>query len=213
MCAGYGVTLVWTYYIDKGRRLRDKGITRGNHLVRTEEEWRERYDRMLTKPLGSASEDSYVLITIIIFFPLMLIIFLIASGPARDAMIFFLVLLLFISIIIPVTVVFLQRRVIRKLPAAGLYDYGIQQTHVIFIPYQEIARIEMSARGWPKKREVMLLHPRYERILAYGIKTKMPYVILVEFLGLEGAKELEERVRGGTGPIGPPDLHLYGTYK
>jgi len=140
-------------------------------------------------------------------------IIIIATPPLRDEMVPFLIVTVVILVIFLMAILLITRLIVRNNPAAGLYENGIQQTHTTFIPYKEIARTELISEGWPKKRDILLMHPRYKLKLLFGIKTKLPWSINVEFLGAEGLRELEARIRGVDGTNGPPELHLYGTYK
>ncbi len=178
----------------------------------TEEEWRERYDGFLKKAMGTASYISGIIIGIIFLIPMIFVSFTLPDAQTRSAFIVFLLMLSLLFFFVPFISLYQNRQRAKKLPAPGLYEYGLQQSPQGFIPYTEIASTERTAVGWPKKKDVVVMNPWYQR-KALGIKIKTPWNILVEFIGEEGAKELEARVRGDIGPKGPPELHIYGTYK
>ena len=210
--SGQGSRWVWTYYVKQGKLVRDKGIDRGKLLVMTEEEWRKRYDGLLKKAMWTASSIAGLIIGIVIIIPMTLMLFTFPDAQTRNAFIFLLLMLTLVFFFAPFIALFQNRQRATKLPAPGLYEYGLQQSPYGFIPYTEIASTERTAVGWPKKKDVMVMNPWYQR-KALGIKIMTPWNVLIELIGEEGAKELEARVRGDIGPKGPPELHIYGTYK
>ena len=203
---------VWIYYVKQGKFVRDKGIDRGNLLLMTEEEWRERYDGLLKKIMWTASILSVLMVSIVVIIPMFFVLFTIPEGQTPAALIVLFLMLPLMMFFLPFLSLYQGRQQAKKLPAPGLYEYGLQLAPHAFIPYPEIASTERKAVGWPKKKDVVAMHPRYQR-KALGIKIKTPWNVLIELIGEEGAKELEARVRGDIGPKGPPELHIYGTYK
>jgi hypothetical protein len=204
--------LVRTYYVKQGKVVRDKGITRGNILVLTEEQWRERWDGLLKKAMWKGLILIVSMISVVFMIP---IILMVATNPidqGLEAMVVIMMLTLLLVFTVPFITLNQNRRHAKRQPAPGLYEYGLQQSPVGFIPYAEIASTERKAIGWPKKQDVVVMNPRYPR-KALGFTIKTPWNILIEFIGEEGAMELEARVRGDIGPHGPPELHIYGTYK
>ncbi len=210
--SGQGSRWVWTYYVKQGKLVRDKGLDRGNLLVMTEEEWRERYDVLLKKAMWTVSTLIGIVIGIGFIIFMALVLFTFPEDQMRDSLIAFFLMLTLLFVFVPFISLYQNRQRAKKLPAPGLYEYGLQQSPYGFIPYTEIASTERTAVGWPKKKDVVVMNPWYQR-KALGIKIRTPWNILIEFIGEEGAKELEARVRGDIGPHGPPDLHIYGTYK
>jgi hypothetical protein len=204
--------LVWTYYVKQGKFVRDKGIIRGNILVMTEEQWRERWDGLLKKAMWKGLILIVSMVTVVFMIP---IIFIVATNPidqGLEAMVLSMMLILLMVFTVPIINLYQSRRHAKRQPAPGLYAYGLQQSPVGFIPYGEIASTERKAIGWPKKQDIVVMNPRYPRkVLGFTIKTA--WNILIELIGEEGAKELEARVRSDIGPHGPPELHIYGTYK
>ncbi len=198
-----------TYYVNQGRLVKDKGITRGGYLVWTEEEWRKMFDIWVEKTYGLVTTIALTNLTFVIMIPFMAIAyFFLPDGPARNFMIIFILLIC----LIPFALVHRTRTIYKKLPVPSLREHGLQYIPRTFIPYTEIATTERKAIGWRKKQEALVLIPRYQRREG-GFKIKVPWTILIEFISEEAAKELEARVRGDIGPYGPPELHIYGTYK
>jgi len=204
--------LVRTYYVKQGKGVRDKGITRGNILLMTEDQWRERYDGMLKKAVWKGSILIVSMFSVFLMIPMMLLVATNPMDQGLQAMILLLLMIFLLVFSVPFMVLNQNRRHAKRQPAPGLYEYGLQQSPVGFIPYAEIASTERRTIGWPKKQNVVVMHSRYQR-KALGFTIKTPWNILIEFIGEEGAKELEARVRGDIGRDGPPELHIYGKYK
>ena len=78
-------------------------------------------------------------------------------------------------------------RLIEKAPTAGLYEGGLQVDHLVFIPYEEIARVE-RVRVWRREPDHLTLHLKVDNT------GRGPFRVSIEFLGEEGVRELKTRV-------------------
>jgi hypothetical protein len=195
------------YYVCQGRLEVDKGIDRGEMLVRSEEEWRARF-------LGFFKR---VLWTKII--PLIIIgVFLITFSTVMYSGVFAVRIDLFVYALVagvgltmtlatPATAWYVVRSVLRG-PVPGLYERGLQQWDRAFIPYEEIASTELKVVG---REDVVVMYPKHERVELDGKWRSEPWTVLVEFVGKDGAEELVNRVAAvGNDPTLKVPLVLYG---
>ena len=81
----------------------------------------------------------------------------------------------------------------------GLHKNGVQLLWYEFIPYTEIASIDIRPIGW-KGESILRMHPRYEKREIKGILEPEPWTIAVAFMGEEGLRELEARVHATGSP-------------
>lgn len=183
--------MVKRYLVHHGRLVRDRGVSRGSMLVYPEREWRGRFTSLLEE--GKWVIVTYCAAALVILASLLTLVWAIADdGLTRDfAMIIILTMMLGVTISPPMVWYTLLWGIANK-PAPGLYEHGFQD-HTGFIPYVEMASTDRRTIG-RRKRPVVAMHPRYERRSLFGRRVEGPWAIAIDFLGEEGARELEARV-------------------
>lgn len=176
-------------------------IDRGALLVWPEEEWRERNRR---RSLRSAK--GLIMFGTMMFLTLSAVItyMVIRDHPVR----WFDVLL----IVIPTFATYVLAKILsnhfrmradRKLPPEGLYENGVQLSHRVFLPYEEVSRVERIGRTVTLRRGA-------SRNPLPGVKIAAGWLMDMDVLGEEGLEELEARVAGRPTGEEPPRLMLYG---
>ncbi len=176
-------------------------------LVWTEEQWRKRFMEQYNRIM-----QRMVIFLVLLY--LVIVMIFVTMGllmATRETFLVFVIIIVFITLtfglITPISL-FLSKREIAKAPATGLYKYGLQLTPFYFIPYFEMARTERQWRGWPKKAEAIVIHPRYDR-RSWFDRASFPWAVKMSFLDEEGARELEDIVSGDDGLKTPPKLVVY----
>lgn len=185
-----------------------KGYDRGPMLVRSEEDWRERNGRSvrrMARQLAFLLVMTYLLV--IIFIGVVMF-----DDPLMRPLLFALVLIFGILFLGGglLTTFFLVRS-IEGGPVVGLYDRGLQVAPILFIPYEEVASIEQTPRGFGTPREPMVrLRLRHKPKGLAKLNTPVLFRVSADILGEKGIEELERRVSGILPEEAPPKLVLYG---
>jgi hypothetical protein len=162
-------------------------------LVRSEAEWIERFDAV-TSPhrrkvyliLGA------VYLLAILGLTAVWAMGVVGGGAWMAFMAVFVYLTLFFAIAVPAIWYYdVIGRANGSTP--GLYERGVQQNFHAFIPYSEVESARRTTVG-KGQVEVMAMTPKYER--REGLMSSLhPWTLDVNFLGEDGVRELETRVR------------------
>jgi hypothetical protein len=177
-------------------------------LVRSEEDWRERNGRSvrrMARQLAFLMVMTYLLVIILIG----VVMF---DDPLLRPLLFALVLIFGILFLGGglLTAFFLVRS-IEGGPVVGLYDRGLQMAPILFIPYEEVASIEQTPRGFGTPSEPMVrLRLRHKPKGLAKLNTPVLFRVSADILGEKGIEELERRVSGILPEEAPPKLVLYG---
>jgi hypothetical protein len=206
------VSAVKQRYIEGGRVRSAPSIDRGELLVYTEEEWRERLSTVQRRMYRTL----LVLLSVVYF--ALIIPIVVATAGIEDVPIelpIFLLIMMSIVVWVPGILALMMNRYQSSLmPAVGLYEGGVQLGPGLFVPYGEIERVESVDRvpgGGRWGGRAVKLHPRFKRRPFPGVEVPGYWFLKVEFLGDEGVAELERGVSGlGEGVQKPPKLVLYG---
>ena len=197
-----------SYYVQNGMLQRDKGLDRGEMLVWTEEQWRDRF----LKRYNQIMKNLMVFLALLFIVLFAFILLIVLSVATEDNSMMFLLMLLLISVPFGVTIpiaLFVSKWNIDRAPATGLYETGLQITPLYFIPYDEMKRTERKMVGWRTKAEAVLVHPVADK-RSFSDPLPRPWSIRMDFLGVEGVEQLERIVAGDLRRKEPPKLVLYG---
>jgi len=185
------------YYLSEGRWEVDEGFERGQVRVRSETEWRRRYRSMQRVMMRKTMVDAAAVI--IIFWSLHIALALQLEGGSLwtsvPLLVLFIILLLAMG---PLNYVMRMWR-FDDAPSPGLYRDGVQMTPEAFLPYVEIGEVRRKAiLGLMGRREVVRVRERRKRKnFPYR---KLPWTLWIDFLGEDGAEELEARVHAAGSP-------------
>ncbi len=187
-------------YVDQGRVVRDTGIERGKMLVYSEDEWRERARAQQKKEM-----PRHIRKVAVIYIITMLMILLITT-QAKDADAVLLKYLVMVAVTIAfvfptMMAIYRIRRMIDTGPVPGIYEQGLQQSLLAFIPYSEIDSTQRKTFD-SEGKTVLLMYPKHDRKEGEKKPHRIPWAIDVEDFGEGGVKEIEARVR---------DLHAPGS--
>jgi hypothetical protein len=188
-----------------GKVRKRKDLDRGPMVLHDEEAWRQRIESFIKGRL------KWVFIALGIFaVGMMAFLAFVGIGIGLPGMEMLAILLVISTLVILLilNIVWLSFWRLRRLPAMGLYERGLQYNPYIFIPYVEISDVTLpETTGWYKG--LVSLEPRTPMTgwmkWNYGGKWRM----YRDILGDEGLTELEGRVKGPDTPEGPPRLVLY----
>ena len=177
----------------------------------TENKWRERARTFFLKVANRMG----LLMLVCYLLMLVLLAFLWTLDPAGQtlrSLLFIMAIVLGCTFLITWMTIFLSfLRSVEKGPVMGLYEQGLQATQFLFLPYQEIASLEVIEFGiGPAKEPAVKLRMRHRpRGLAW-LTTPQLIVMRTDLLTEEGVEELERRI-GARPPEGTsPRLVLYG---
>jgi hypothetical protein len=163
-------------YVERGSRKMADTVDRGEALIRSEAEWRRRYSRSRTRA-------ALVFMVPTIFFPFILMaIYAYWEGDQRLAITMFL--------IFPVAMVLgeiISHWVLKRRPAVGIYEKGIQHYFGVFIPWSEIATADVQRRGLLRRRVLRIepLFPSREIVSSF-------WNLPLKFYGEEGLTAIKE---------------------
>lgn len=180
---------------------RSEAIERGEILIHSEEEWRQRLQAVMRRGMRWATV-LVAIVTAVMVSPLVLTMDTVPDGP-RIVLPLVLVIVALTMGTVPL-LDYTQRWQARRCPAVGLYERGVQLTVNLFVPYHEIEGVE-PVRRWVR------IHPRFQRTPFPGIKVPGWWAMSTDLLGDDGQVELDRRVRGLVEDNeGPPRLVIYG---
>ena len=164
-------------------------------LVRSEGEWRQR-----RIDLYKRSRMESIIIVAVVLWPIPILFGLTLSGwLGHTELVLIVATVLWIILVVGFSYYVHRDFLIDNvdLPADGLYENGAQGW-TLFIPYTEIASIEIKAGL--TRRETVILHSRYERRDVNSKVIKQPWSLSGSFLGVDGIEVLERRVHAQGSP-------------
>jgi len=190
-----------SYVLRDGRFERAEGLDRGEPVLRSAEEWQDRYICMKKHELK---------LTMMIFPTLVYAVSGLVIGLVSISVRAFWDLTLFVlglvSLVIWPTLVIMYfvDRMTWKGPTPGLYEHGAQIYPSLFLPYKELSEttvgkgsVGLVPRTPPRRRPPSIGHP---------VSWTMPN----ELLGEDGVAVLVAKVAGKSEGDEPPRLVIYG---
>jgi len=187
-------------YVDQGRVVRDTGIERGKMLVYSEDEWRERARAQHKKEMPRR----IMKLTVIYIITLLMTSLITSQAKDADAVLlkYLVMVALTIAFVFPIMLAMTKiQRMIDTGPVPGIFEQGLQQSLLVFIPYSEIDSTQRKTFD-SEGKTVLLMYPKHDRIEGKRKPHRKPWAIDVEDWGEECVEELEARVR---------DLHAQGS--
>jgi hypothetical protein len=186
--------LVRTYYVHRGKRLRDLDFQRGRPVVRSADEWKERWASV------NGPRHRRVLSVLVSIFLLVLIVILglyLTGNLEGDALTSAALFMFWLTVVLWVPILTVRHYEVHG-PAPGLYQLGVQANMDTFVPYWEIESTRRVGLG-RDNREYVAMAPRYPVGLVFR-QSLEPWTLAVDFLGEDGVVELERRVSIALGP-------------
>jgi hypothetical protein len=171
-------------------------IDRGEPLLRSETEWRER-----ARPHRRRIDRSgWVITAVWVGVPLILIVGALVLMPdfiGLPIIIGILGILMAIFMVFSAVAERFHKKEVASTPPEGLYENGVQLFYFIFVPYEEISRVD---KGVERGTSVIVI--RLHGHEDVSIKERQPWVwnLPTEFLGEDGIEELRNRLHGPGSP-------------
>jgi hypothetical protein len=182
--------LVTSDIVRKGMIVRETDVDRGEMLVYSEQEWRER-----ARSARGMSTLKFLTLTTSIVGLMVLGLFAYLTYNPQDQSKYWVVLVgvfILFTVFFNAFILYTVGKAKTREPAPGLYERGLELVHYIYVPFEEIAEItEETLKGKP----ALELHlPSHDD---ETIMERAPDIwkIPLEFLGEEGAQVLMDMVQ------------------